>query len=78
MRIRMKVALSGTRNGKDWPPPGETIDLPDNEAAAMCAAGLADPVKDEPKPETAKAPEDDVEKRAPARRGRPPKNQPGE
>lgn len=46
MKIRMKVSVSGTRDGKPWPPAGEQIDLPDHEAAAMCAAGHATPVAD--------------------------------
>lgn len=37
----MKAAISGTRNGVDWPRPGEVADLPDAEAADLVAAGLA-------------------------------------
>lgn len=44
MRIRMKGDVSGTRDGRDWPPRGGEIDLPDGEAAELCAAGLAEPV----------------------------------
>lgn len=47
MRVRMRVAMSGTRDGADWPPLGGTIDLPDAEAADLCAAGLAQPVADD-------------------------------
>lgn len=59
MKVRMKATITGCRNGVNWPAPGETIDLPDNEAAEMCAAGYAEPVA-----ETAKA-----EKRPAAKRG---------
>lgn len=47
MRIRMKVQLSGSRNGQAWPQPGSAIDLPDGEAARLCGAGLAEPASDE-------------------------------
>lgn len=66
MIVRMTVRLSGTRNGQDWPGIGETVDLPDAEAADLCAAGLA-----VPEPETAvrtATPTEDapaVEKRTP-------------
>ena len=44
MRIKLKVHLSGTRNGAEWPGYGEEIELPDEEAASMVAAGMAEPV----------------------------------
>ena len=44
MKIRLKVHLSGTRNGVAWPAYGETVELPDEEAAQMVATGMADPV----------------------------------
>ncbi len=40
----MKIWISGTRNGVPWPVPGETVDLPDIEAAKLCAQGSAVPV----------------------------------
>lgn len=43
MKVRMKVTMSGTRNGVDWPPRGETVDLPNAEAVDMINAGLAEP-----------------------------------
>ena len=43
MRIKLKVHLTGTRNGVEWPAYGEEIDLPDEEAADMVAAGMAEP-----------------------------------
>lgn len=66
MKIRMKVAVSGTRNGRPWPPIGEEVDLPDHEAKEYCSAGLADPVavkKDADAAEKAVA-ANDSEKRA--------------
>lgn len=63
----MLVEVSGTRNGVPLPKPrtGLTVDLPDDEAAEYCAAGLARPVAVDVV-ELAVAP--DAEKRAPARR----------
>lgn len=55
MKIRMKASLSGTRNGVDWPRAGETVELPDDEAAKLCAAGMAEPLRSD---------SDDVETRA--------------
>ncbi|MYU24021.1 hypothetical protein [Streptomyces sp. SID8352] len=58
MRVRMKVSLSGTRDGEPWPPRGRLADLPDREAADLMAAGLAEPPGDDgDRPETATAPE---------------------
>ncbi|MFZ3569956.1 hypothetical protein ACOKM5_23400 [Streptomyces sp. BH097] len=42
MQVRMKVTMSGTRNGQDWPPRGELVDLPEAEADDMVRAGLAE------------------------------------
>lgn len=42
----MRVLLSGNRNGVPWPPVNEVLDLPDAEAAELCASGLAEPVVD--------------------------------
>jgi hypothetical protein len=52
----MRVAISGTRNGKDWPPTGGLISLPTGEAEQLLAAGLAALADDEPAEETATAP----------------------
>lgn len=40
--VRMLVGISGTRDGVDWPPRGGTVALPDDEAAALVRAGLAE------------------------------------
>lgn len=54
MNILMVARISGTRNGMDWPAPGEMVDLPDNEAAQLVRAGLGKPAV-APEPETAVA-----------------------
>lgn len=54
MKVKMLVAVSGTRDGEAWPARGETADLPDAEAADLCAAGLAEPVAEKPEARTEK------------------------
>jgi hypothetical protein len=54
MKVQMKVVMSGTRNGENWPLPGEELEVPDEEGANMCANELASPVRSD---------QDDVEKR---------------
>jgi hypothetical protein len=41
MKVTMRVQISGLRDGVDWPAPGETVDLPDDEAAELIARGQA-------------------------------------
>ncbi len=57
--IRMLTLLSGTRDGKDWPLPGGTLDVPDSEADDLEAIGVAERVnvKSTIAPEAAVAPE---------------------
>ena len=43
MRVVMKTAISGTRNGASWPAVGEEIELPDEEASNLVHNGLALP-----------------------------------
>ncbi|MET9086160.1 hypothetical protein ABZX77_30515 [Streptomyces sp. NPDC004237] len=43
MRVRMKADVSGSRNGVAWPPRGALMDVPDDEGAQLCAAGIAVP-----------------------------------
>lgn len=57
MKVRMKVGISGTRSGEDWPGPGGILDVDDEEGAALCAGGLAEPVAEPQKVWTATAPE---------------------
>ncbi|QDY64873.1 hypothetical protein FQA45_00290 [Glutamicibacter halophytocola] len=40
--VRMRALISGSRNGKKWPKPGQTIDLPEAEAAQLIAQGIAE------------------------------------
>ncbi|UPT41774.1 MULTISPECIES: hypothetical protein [Streptomyces] len=56
MRVRMKVTVSGTRDGEPWPEKGGDVDLPDNEAKQLIAAGLAAEPDNEPEVEEATAP----------------------
>lgn len=58
MKVRMKVDVSGTRNGQEWPRRGSIVDLPDAEAIQMCEAGMAVPVVDDDV-ETATLPADE-------------------
>lgn len=57
MKVRMRIHMSGTRDGIDWPPPGSVIELPDDEATQYCAAGIADPVTTFADAQTTVAPE---------------------
>lgn len=51
----MKVQVSGTRDGQDWPAPGDELDVTDDEAVSLLNAGLAVPVeKSEPEKAVAK------------------------
>jgi len=71
MKIRMKTQIVGARNGVRWPPSGSEIELPEREAAKLCAAGLAEPVA-EPEPvETAIPPKAEEREDDKPRRGRP-------
>lgn len=42
MLVKMKQQVSGTRDGANWPAKGETIDVPDTEAEALIANGIAE------------------------------------
>lgn len=42
--VKMIQQISGTRNGVDWPAPGETVDVPEWEAADLVSNGFAEPV----------------------------------
>lgn len=76
MKVEMRIAISGTRNGDPWPEPGGVIDLPTAEAEHMVSLGHARPVEkatapapaspSAPAPEraTAPAPEKRATKRA--------------
>jgi hypothetical protein len=55
MKVKMKVDVTGTRDGTEWPARGEELEVSDEEGRELCASGIADPVKDE-KVEKATAP----------------------
>ncbi|MET7643045.1 hypothetical protein ABZS83_05250 [Streptomyces sp. NPDC005426] len=44
MKIRMLVAMTGTRDGVPWPAEGEEADLPTAAAAHLVSAGVAEEV----------------------------------
>ncbi|MEU7293335.1 hypothetical protein AB0A76_09045 [Streptomyces exfoliatus] len=67
MRIRMRVKISGTRDGVEWPDKGGFVDLPDAEAAQLLRDRVAEPLPALPVEETATA-TNDAEQAAPARR----------
>lgn len=47
MKIRMLESISGGRaDGREWPPYGGEIEVPDAEGKDLCAAQLAVPVAD--------------------------------
>lgn len=46
MFIQMLGQVSGLRNGKPWPRPGGTIDLPDDEAVRLVQNQMAVPAVD--------------------------------
>lgn len=68
MRVQMKVKISGTRNGEDWPEVGEILELPADEAVGLLAGGLAEPVEAQPETATAPAPEDTAAAEAAAKK----------
>lgn len=47
MKVRMKVGISGTRDGVPWPGIGEILDTDPREAAELVQLGHADPVETE-------------------------------
>ena len=53
MLVRMRIQISGTRNGVDWPAPGDTIDVTETEAMDLVGAELAD-IVEAPKPKASK------------------------
>jgi hypothetical protein len=67
MRVRMLIAMSGSRDGEDWPPVGGEIDITPDEAVTYIPLGYC--VSVAPVVETAAA--EPVAERAVVRRGRP-------
>lgn len=65
MQVRMTGKVSGVRDGQLWPDAGDTLDVPDEEGASLCASGLAEPVDTrDADTETATKPETGVTKRS--------------
>lgn len=61
MKVKLKVQLSGTRDGVAWPSMGSVVELPEDEARQMLYAGTAGPLDDKDNPETAVTMPSDVE-----------------
>jgi hypothetical protein len=40
----MRIKIAGSRDGVAYPEAGDTMELPDSEAAKLCDAGFAEPV----------------------------------
>lgn len=51
MKVTMIRKVSGTRDGADWPEPGEDIDVPEDEAASLIGNGLARAADEPAEPE---------------------------
>lgn len=63
MIVRLIGEMSGTRDGREWPPRGSTIDLPDEEAVRLIETKMAAPVAlDEQAPVEVAVPTDDTER----------------
>lgn len=56
MLVKMRRQISGTRDGQDWPAPGEEINLPDDEAVTLLGQGMVEAVEEKAEPEKATAP----------------------
>lgn len=68
MKVKMVARISGTRDGEDWPAPGQILECGDVEGAELIMNHLAvDP--DAEDQETATVPDGDVETTT-TRRGR--------
>lgn len=44
MKVVLIGDITGSRDGRDWPPRGSIVDLPDDEAATLCRQRMARPV----------------------------------
>jgi hypothetical protein len=72
VKVRLLVDISGTRDGVPWPPRGNPVDLPEDEARSMIAAEQAVPwdgpaAKAPPAAERAVMPDTTVEQRGSAK-----------
>ena len=71
MRVRLLVDITGTYDGKDWPPRGSEVELDEAHAVDMVRAGYAVPADEEPPEDTRAADGPEVERRAPVSGRRP-------
>lgn len=44
MKVQMTISLTGTLDGRRYPPKGGEFDVPDVVGANLCAKGYAEPV----------------------------------
>ncbi len=75
--IRMRAQISGTRDGVQWPKPGDTIKVSDEEAALLIKFGQAEDPDGKPAPKVDDSGNEiatatDAPEKATARRGRRP------
>lgn len=70
MQVRMLRTISGDRDGQAWPPPGGTLDVPDDEAAQLIRQGLAETT--DAVPEAATVVDPDTPEKPKTSRRRPP------
>lgn len=63
MKVYMTAQISGMRDGKPWPAPGEPIEVPSEEGETLVRNGLASEkkLKGKSKVETATTADDDTE-----------------
>lgn len=50
MKVKVLQQITGTRDGKRWPPVGETMDLPPAEAEAYVRQRYVEAVEEKPTP----------------------------
>ena len=46
MLVKVRVHVSGLRNGQPWPPVGGVLEVPDDEAVSLLASNVVEPVYD--------------------------------
>ena len=54
-KVQIVAVISGTRNGNEWPAPGELLEVGEDEAAQLIASRLARVPEKAPRPEPEKA-----------------------
>lgn len=53
MKVRMTESLTGSLDGRRYPPRGEEFDVPDVVGVKLCEKGYAEPIAQPAKPEKA-------------------------